>query len=165
MVPISGNHLHAFQTIWPLYLRANMQPYPLQKICNIIFQKWGGGVKGRLEFFRKVIRFGTATRPLSLTHYVSQYELSIQVPSHILHWSWSSLRSHPTQIPTKHFRSIWINSSPKSARFSASLSTLSLPRVNWRSNWQPAQISHRHTDAVALLRQNSAFCLSLSPAL
>ena len=44
---------------------------------------------------------------------------------HILHWSWSSLRSHPTQIPTKHFRSIWIRSSPKSARFSASCSTLS----------------------------------------
>ena len=47
---------------------------------------------------------------------------------HILHWSWSSLRSHPTQIPTEHFRSIWINSSPKSARSSVSLSTLSLCR-------------------------------------
>ena len=39
-------------------------------ICNHIchkklqynFQKWGG-VKGRLEFFKKIIRFGTATRP------------------------------------------------------------------------------------------------------
>ena len=25
---------------------------------------WGGGVKGRLELFRKFIRFGTVTRPL-----------------------------------------------------------------------------------------------------
>ena len=47
---------------------------------------------------------------------------------HILHWCWSSLRSHPAQIPIKHFRSIWINSSPKSARFSVSPSTLSLCR-------------------------------------
>ena len=35
-----------------------MQPYPLWKICNINFQKWGEGVKGRLEFFQKFIRFG-----------------------------------------------------------------------------------------------------------
>ena len=30
-----------------------------KKNCNIIFRKWGGGgVEGRLEFFRKFIRFG-----------------------------------------------------------------------------------------------------------
>ena len=27
------------------------------KICNMIFRNWGGGVKGRLELFRKFIRF------------------------------------------------------------------------------------------------------------
>ena len=27
MVPISGNHVHAFHTIWPSYLLAYMQPY------------------------------------------------------------------------------------------------------------------------------------------
>ena len=36
-----------------------------QKICNIIFRKWGGGgVKGRLELFRKFIRFGAVGLPL-----------------------------------------------------------------------------------------------------
>ena len=37
------------------------------KNCNMIFRKWGGGVKCRLKFFRKFIRFGTATRPFRLT--------------------------------------------------------------------------------------------------
>ena len=32
-----------------------------KKNCNRIFQKWGGGVKGRLELFRKFILFGTMT--------------------------------------------------------------------------------------------------------
>ena len=35
-----------------------------EKNCYIIFQKWGGGVNGHLEFFRKFIRFGSLTRPL-----------------------------------------------------------------------------------------------------
>ena len=26
--PISGNHVHAFHTIWPLYLLAYIRPYP-----------------------------------------------------------------------------------------------------------------------------------------
>ena len=30
----------------------------------MIFRKWGGGVKGRLELFRKFIRFGTDRLPL-----------------------------------------------------------------------------------------------------
>ena len=29
MVPISGNHVHAFHTIWPSYLLAYIRPYPL----------------------------------------------------------------------------------------------------------------------------------------
>ena len=33
------------------------------KNCNVIFRKLGGGVKGRLEFFRKIIPFGSLTRP------------------------------------------------------------------------------------------------------
>ena len=33
------------------------------KKCNITFQKWGGGVKGRLEFFQKFIRFGSGILP------------------------------------------------------------------------------------------------------
>ena len=40
----------------------------LKKNCNMIFPKWGGGVKGRLEFFRKLIRFGGATYPLQHSH-------------------------------------------------------------------------------------------------
>ena len=36
----------------------------IKKICNIIFQKWGGGVKGRLEFSWKFIQFGSRTLPL-----------------------------------------------------------------------------------------------------
>ena len=67
MVPIVGNHVHAFHTIWPSYLLAYMQPYPLQKIWKTIFRKWGGWVKGCLEFFRKLIRFGSATLPLYIT--------------------------------------------------------------------------------------------------
>ena len=33
------------------------------KNCNMIFQKWWGGVKGRLEFFQKIIQFGSQTLP------------------------------------------------------------------------------------------------------
>ena len=33
------------------------------KNCNMIFQKSGGGVKDRLEFFRKFMRFGSGTLP------------------------------------------------------------------------------------------------------
>ena len=33
-------------------------------VCNIIFRKWGGGVKGRLEFLRKFLRFGSGIHPL-----------------------------------------------------------------------------------------------------
>ena len=29
MVPITGNHVHAFHTIWPSYLLAYIRPYPL----------------------------------------------------------------------------------------------------------------------------------------
>ena len=51
----------------------------------IIFGKWGGGggggVKGRLEFVRKFIRFGRATRPLSIWVF-----MIVQ----ILHYSFSS---------------------------------------------------------------------------
>ena len=35
----------------------------ITKKCNIIFQNLGG-VKGRLEFFQKFIRFGTGILPL-----------------------------------------------------------------------------------------------------
>ena len=31
---------------------------------NMIFWKWGAGVKGRSELFQKFIRFGMAIRPL-----------------------------------------------------------------------------------------------------
>ena len=43
ITPISGNDVHAFHTIWPSYLLAYMQPYPLWKKCSIIFRIWGGG--------------------------------------------------------------------------------------------------------------------------
>ena len=43
-------HVYAFHTIWPSYLLAYMQPYPLWKICNIISQKWGGGSKAVWTF-------------------------------------------------------------------------------------------------------------------
>ena len=67
-------HVHAFHTLWPSYLVAYMQPYPLQKISNIIFQKMRGEdyvaimlqifwPKGRLEFFQKIIRFGSGILP------------------------------------------------------------------------------------------------------
>ena len=32
MVPISGNHVHTFHTIWPSYLLAYMQPYMVPPI-------------------------------------------------------------------------------------------------------------------------------------
>ena len=35
-----------------------------EKVCNTPFQIWGGGVKGRLNFFRKFICFGSATPPI-----------------------------------------------------------------------------------------------------
>ena len=46
-----------------------MSPSLWTRICNIIFQKWGEGVEGRLEFFQKFIRFGSAILPL-----VSQWQ-------------------------------------------------------------------------------------------
>ena len=50
-VPIFGNHVYAFHTIWPPYLLAYIWPHPLLKICNIIFRKWGGrGLKAVWNF-------------------------------------------------------------------------------------------------------------------
>ena len=43
MVPIFGNHGHAFHIIWPSYLLAYMQPYPSQKIATWFFENEGGG--------------------------------------------------------------------------------------------------------------------------
>ena len=58
--------------IWNFYLAttrsiAYATIYIIKK-CNIIFQKWGGGVKGRLEFFQKFIRFGSGTLPQVISH-------------------------------------------------------------------------------------------------
>ena len=42
----------------------------------MIFRKWGGGgVKGRLELFRKFIRFGIFTRPLEMWKMLNIYRL------------------------------------------------------------------------------------------
>ena len=64
---ISGNHEHAFHTIWPFCLLAYMQPYPLQKICNIIFQKWGGGPKAVWNVSKK--SFDLVARPFPYTDF------------------------------------------------------------------------------------------------
>ena len=40
--------------------------YPVIKNCNILFQKWEGGVEGCLDFFQKFIRFGIFTLPSTL---------------------------------------------------------------------------------------------------
>ena len=54
-----------------------------KKNCNIIFRKWGGGggrgVEGCLNFFRKFIRFGSATLPHSTSHcLVTSFHISNQ---------------------------------------------------------------------------------------
>ena len=72
--------LHIFRWQWSLNIGSHFQSKNLycrfmplktvlrscipEKIRNMIFQKWGGGVKGRLELFRKFIRFGDAICPL-----------------------------------------------------------------------------------------------------
>ena len=44
--------------------RHNEHTHFCREIRNMIFRRWGGGgVKGRLELFRKFIRFGRADRP------------------------------------------------------------------------------------------------------
>ena len=65
MVPISGNHVHAFYTIWPhtyLHLCNHINYKKMQ--YNFPKRRGGAGVKGRFEFFRKLIRFGGLTLPL-----------------------------------------------------------------------------------------------------
>ena len=37
-----------------------------KKIAILVSKNEGGGVKGRLEFFKKIIRFGTVARPLAV---------------------------------------------------------------------------------------------------
>ena len=49
--------------IFDLYKGPSLDVF--RKNCNIIFRKWGEGVKGRLEFRRKFIRFCSVTRPFS----------------------------------------------------------------------------------------------------
>ena len=39
------------------------------------FPKIRGGIKGRLEFFRKFVRFGTATRPLGTVENAYMYRI------------------------------------------------------------------------------------------
>ena len=54
-----------------------MQPYPIiHHDLQYNFQNMrGGGVEGRLEFFRKFIRFGTATLPLCVDVYLGPIEI------------------------------------------------------------------------------------------
>ena len=55
-----------------------------KKICNISFQKWGVGVEGRLEFFRKFIRFGSGTLPKKFEHTHTNHQKvtrSLRVPN------------------------------------------------------------------------------------
>ena len=73
-------HVHAFHTIWPSYILAYMQAYPLWNFCNIIFQKWGWGVEGCLEFFQKFILFGSLTRPVGFKR------LHFNRPSSLWRW-------------------------------------------------------------------------------
>ena len=51
IVPISGNHVHAFHTIYATI-------YHMKKHN---FRKMRGGVEGRLKFFRKFENFRAAT--------------------------------------------------------------------------------------------------------
>ena len=47
-------------------MRGVLRSWISEKIRNMIFRKWGGGVKGRLELFRKFIRFGRGMLPWHL---------------------------------------------------------------------------------------------------
>ena len=53
-----------YTTVLPLWTCALLS-HLCRKICNIIFRKRGGGVKGHLELFRNNIRFGISICPLS----------------------------------------------------------------------------------------------------
>ena len=51
MVPISGNHMHAFHTIWPLYPLVYIQPHQFQKKLQHHFPKIRrGGLKAVWSF-------------------------------------------------------------------------------------------------------------------
>ena len=67
-----------------------------EKNCNLIFRKWGeGGIKGRLEFYRKFIRFGTATRPLGTVENAYMY------------------RTHPIWIVESHIIKLFLDDNHK----------------------------------------------------
>ena len=68
-----------FRNIYYRFYKALKRAFR-EKSCNLIFWKWGG-VKGRWEFFRKFIRFGTFTRPLPPVHNFSQ--ISIALPNFV----------------------------------------------------------------------------------
>ena len=57
----------------------------------MIFRKWGGGIKGRLELFQKFIRFGRAALPLEPRRREGHYRW--HSASQSLH-KWSSQFSH-----------------------------------------------------------------------
>ena len=55
------NYIATFPLYWGYIYRAKSTCS--QQICNMIFRKWGGGFNGRLELFRKFIRFGDVGHP------------------------------------------------------------------------------------------------------
>ena len=61
LVPIVGNHEHAFHTIGPPCIYASIS---IIKNLHYNFLKIGGGVEGHLEFSGKFILFGSAILPI-----------------------------------------------------------------------------------------------------
>ena len=55
-----------------------------RKNCNITFRKWGGGIKGRLELFRKFIRFGCARHTKEGSQF---YEFVSPLSTSVLFWT------------------------------------------------------------------------------
>ena len=59
-----GGHFQSKNLYWRFltFIKGFFRTFS-EKNCNIIFGKWGGRFKRRLEFFQQIIRFGSLTRP------------------------------------------------------------------------------------------------------
>ena len=79
----------------------------------MIFRKWGGGVKGRFEFFRKFISLGSLTRPLSSIFVPRRWQMGVQTKLCYLNNSSLSMAQIINGVETKIIQNLYL--SPKFA--------------------------------------------------
>ena len=123
-----------------------------RKNCNIIFRKWGEGVKGRLEFRRKFIRFCSVTRPFS------PYDFSPCWPrkgvwSVVRSWKETKSESSPAQL-TALRETCWQKTTPPPTLLH--LNNIKKIEYSKNKNWNQRSTPHKDFEKKITCSQGTA---------